>query len=355
MKSRSTIGVFSLLSLVLVAAFFLVGPVQHAQTGTPNVNIVMIAGAFETEGDSGAIQRNFYLRRSDTSNTCTIIYRSVDGTAQAPSDYSPLSGVLTFLPGELDKFVQVQIVGDTVFELDERFRFEITSATGCQANPNFLEVTIYDNDAPGPGVSAVSLFSPGPAGAEGNFGVTQYNFWIDRVGDLTMPCTVNYITRDGTAFAPEDYTARSGTYSFTAGQVRGTITVNVIADLFTEMDETFFFDITGTTGCILRNHRSVMAEIIDGDMPGPSCSGGIEGDANLDAAIRVNDLVIMRRAILGLEPAALLGCSLQKLDITPDCGDGSVNSGDVTILRQWILQGSVQRPNCGPIGPPPLF
>lgn len=207
-----------------------------------------------------------------------------------------------------------------------------------------------------PATSFVGVSQPWPIGAEGDFGPTTFIFSVTRTGDLIGQCQVIYETRDNSAFAPEDYISVSGTVTFAPGQTSVQIPISVVGEMFLEQDETFFLALTSAAGdCSINSALGITTILNTEGIPPGSCPLGIEGDAGLDAAIRVNDLVMMRRAILGLEPAALLGCSLQKLDITPDCGDGSVNSGDVTILRQWILQGSVQRPNCGPIGPPPLF
>ena len=51
--------------------------------------------------------------------------------------------------------------------------------------------------------------------------------------------TVDYATADQTALSPGDYTATSGTLTFTPGQTTRQITVAVQGDLLDEENETF--------------------------------------------------------------------------------------------------------------------
>ena len=50
---------------------------------------------------------------------------------------------------------------------------------------------------------------------------------------------VNYATVDGTASAPGDYTAKSGTLTFSAGQTTKSVLVSSIQDALDEPNQTF--------------------------------------------------------------------------------------------------------------------
>ena len=50
---------------------------------------------------------------------------------------------------------------------------------------------------------------------------------------------VDYLTADGTAIAPADYTAASGTVTFAAGQVSRPVAITVRGDTLDELDESF--------------------------------------------------------------------------------------------------------------------
>jgi hypothetical protein len=60
-----------------------------------------------------------------------VQYATSDGSATAPSDYSPTSGTLTFRPFETSKQVQVQIVGDASSEPDETFQLVLSNPQGA--------------------------------------------------------------------------------------------------------------------------------------------------------------------------------------------------------------------------------
>jgi len=79
---------------------------------------------------------------------------------------------------------------------------------------------------------------------EGDTGTTDFDFTVSLAAAAEETVTVDFDTADGTASAPSDYSARSGTLTFTAGQTSKTITVQVNGDTDVESDETFFVDLS---------------------------------------------------------------------------------------------------------------
>lgn len=74
--------------------------------------------------------------------------------------------------------------------------------------------------------------------AEGNTGTTTLSFPVTLSAASTEAVSVHYATADGTATAPADYTAATGTLSFKPGEKAKTIAVSVIGELSYEPDET---------------------------------------------------------------------------------------------------------------------
>lgn len=70
------------------------------------------------------------MRVGGTKGTVTVQYRTVDGTARAGSDFTSVTGTLTFLPGESAKTVKIDIKNDTDSEGEENFTFTLESPTG---------------------------------------------------------------------------------------------------------------------------------------------------------------------------------------------------------------------------------
>ncbi|OLE54494.1 MAG: hypothetical protein AUG51_07860 [Acidobacteria bacterium 13_1_20CM_3_53_8] len=75
---------------------------------------------------------------------------------------------------------------------------------------------------------------------EGNSGSTNAAFTVTLSAASTQAVTVDYVTSDGTATAPSDYDAQSGTLVFTPGQTTKTINIAVKGDTLPELNETFF-------------------------------------------------------------------------------------------------------------------
>jgi hypothetical protein len=62
--------------------------------------------------------------------------------------------------------------------------------------------------------------------------------------------TVNFTTTDGTATAPADYTATSGTLTFSPGQTRKTVTVDVVGEKVFEGNELFWLVLSSPVNAI---------------------------------------------------------------------------------------------------------
>ncbi|MDQ3712621.1 MAG: FG-GAP-like repeat-containing protein [Acidobacteriota bacterium] len=105
-----------------------------------------------------------------TTQTVTVGYATMNGTATAGSDYTATSGTLTFNPLETSKTVTVIINGDEINEGDETFFLRMTNpvnasisvsqatATIKNFNPQTAKPTAYDFD--GDGKADVSVFRP---------------------------------------------------------------------------------------------------------------------------------------------------------------------------------------------------
>jgi hypothetical protein len=75
-----------------------------------------------SEGDAGTTDFIFTVSLAESNlATIQVDYATADGTALAGADYVPVSGIVIFDPGEIDKPVTVQVIGDTVDECFEEF------------------------------------------------------------------------------------------------------------------------------------------------------------------------------------------------------------------------------------------
>ena len=89
-------------------------------------------------GETTLAEFEVSLSRS-SSLEVTVGYATRDSTAEAATDYSAASGVLTFSPGETGKTVSVTVNGDDEVEADETFALSLSSPSNGQVDPQNAE------------------------------------------------------------------------------------------------------------------------------------------------------------------------------------------------------------------------
>ena len=162
-------------------------------------------------------------RLGDTSGTSTVDYNTRDGTAIAGVDYTPVSGTLTFNPGDTYTTIIVPILNDGQPDGIEDFTVNLTNPTGGYlGNATTDDVTVSDPATP-------TVFFD-----QSNFSVDESSgtatIQVDRSGDLSQQSTVYYSTSDGTAIAGTDYTAAPNVLTFNQDDSIATFTVPILND-----------------------------------------------------------------------------------------------------------------------------
>ena len=89
----------------------------------------------------------------------------------------------------------------------------------------------------------------GGSGKEGDEDGIDFTVTLNEAASETV--TVDYGTSDGSADAGDDYTAKSGTLSFSAGETSKTISVAIEDDIENESDETFTVTLSNASGANL--------------------------------------------------------------------------------------------------------
>jgi Calx-beta domain/RTX calcium-binding nonapeptide repeat (4 copies) len=103
------------------------------------------------------------------------------------------------------------------------------------------------------GVPKVTISIADATAAEGNSGTTTLSFSVSLAAASSKPVSVQFATADGTATAPADYAAASGTLTFAPGQKTKAIAVGVVADLAIEQDETFSMRLSNPVNASIAN------------------------------------------------------------------------------------------------------
>jgi uncharacterized repeat protein (TIGR01451 family) len=177
-------------------------PANDTATDATDVVGVVIDDVTVDEGNAGMATAALAVRLLSPSATpVTVDFATGDGTATAGSDYLPVAGTLSFAPGETLKTVDVTVLGDTVFEVDETFFVTLSNAAGAPIVDGLAVGTILNDDSALPSGSRDELVhgssevrslesAPGPMAIAQYWGIRQqplssYEVVVDGAsGDL---------------------------------------------------------------------------------------------------------------------------------------------------------------------------
>jgi len=200
------------------------------------------------EGNSGATNANFIVSLATPSTqTVTVQYESLDGTATvADNDYTPVSGTLTFNPGQVSKSVFIPVHGDLKAEVDESFTLRLFNATNADIFVPTGTGTILSDDG--------EITATDADVNEGNSGTTTLNFTVALFpANTAQTVTLDYTTANGTATAGSDYLATSGTLAFAPGETVKTVSVTIYGDTDPESFETVQLLLSNASNAVIRN------------------------------------------------------------------------------------------------------
>ena len=249
------------------------GAVIDPIAGTAEVTIVdnevlhTISVTDVTVGEGDGVAKVTVHISPPATGLAAVQYATADGTATAPADYTPITGQLLIVTGETTRTLEIPITDDTLDEPEETFTLSLSNAAGAVIDPGSgtATVTIFDNDLPStlcigtlPAVPAaldaeLLLYETAPIflrATQGSFSSCNPLVAVGEAsGSVTLAIfleppsaglvAVEYATVDGTAVAPADYGAGSGTVLFAAGETTKLVNININNDAEQEGPESF--------------------------------------------------------------------------------------------------------------------
>lgn len=269
---------FGALALLAGLALTSAAPVLAARTndGSP---AAMRQGNLATEPNSMQLSAATYsvdehagtatitvTRQGGANSSASVTYAASTFAAEANVDFTPVSGTLTFGPGETVKTFTVPIIDDMLDEDDERVLITLSNPTdgATLGEPHSALLSIVDDD-PEPVVSiGDARVSEGVAGGELSFPVTISNPSGRGAG-------VEVVFEDGTAKLPQDYLPCNGLIEFRPGETSRTISVPIINDALHELDETIHVRLQNPISGALIGNGTATITITDDD-PAPALS-----------------------------------------------------------------------------------
>ena len=222
----------------------------------PHVSLSNSISVAETAGVHGAVF-NVSLT-APTSHRMTVNFATADVSAQNGLDYTPVSGSLTFDPGQVLLAFPVTILDDTMDEFDETFNVNISPNVGILQQGQST-VTILDDDAPPLLAIADATTIEGTNVGRG----IVFQLGLSAPSGKTV--TVLYSTANGTA-TTDDYNVTSGMATISPGQTLLNVGFQAKPDRLNESNETVFLNLSSPVNATLADNQGV-GTILDDDAP----------------------------------------------------------------------------------------
>jgi hypothetical protein len=183
--------------------------------------------------------------------------------------------------------VTVQVNGDTTAEPNETFTVNLSNAVGNATIADAQGVGTIVNDDQVVIVPPSRISVTDATTAEGNAGQTAFRFTVSLDAAQAAPVTVDFNTGDGTATAPSDYVATSGTVTFAPGETAKIVTVQVNGDTTKEANETFTLNLVNATGNATIADGHALGTILNDDRKRPPHRRTLSNGLNDKAAKRL--------------------------------------------------------------------
>lgn len=169
------------------------------------------------------------VRAGDVSYPVCVDFETEDGTAEAGSDYEPLSGTLVFRPGETQQQVFLTVIDDDIFEEDEHFYVRLSNprylnpmpdaVPPCAANGNLMPAPL---ELGSPSIATVVILDDDHGGVFGfreavqevPENVGEYRLRVCRCSGARGRVIVPFRTLEGSAKPGADYRHVEGVLVF---------------------------------------------------------------------------------------------------------------------------------------------
>ena len=205
----------------------------------------------DASGNEGDPIRFTVIRAGAADNEASLRWRTADGTATSPADFSRRSTrTLTFAAGETSKtLAPIRTEQDTLDEPDETFELQLLDVakaaddpggTPTITTPTAVGTIIDDDDTPGFTI----------ADAEGTEG-GPIRFEVTRTGAVSNEVSVQWTTATGTATGADfAQVLVPQTLTFASGVGTQTVTVDTTEDMLSELDEAFQVELNGAAKAV---------------------------------------------------------------------------------------------------------
>merc|ERR1719410_1607119 len=191
----------------------------------------------------GSFEVTIVREGGDLSLPVCVDYKTEDGTACSPDDYTGVEGTLNYGPGETEKKVTLSVEDDDIFEEDEHFYIRISNPRrkdGIEipqmsvegegmvpsiqlGTPHMATIMILDDDHGG-------VFQFENTETEIVESIGTFELKVARMSGARGKVAVPYTTEDGTAKAGKDYESVEGELVYCNEENSKTIEIPIIEE-----------------------------------------------------------------------------------------------------------------------------
>ncbi|XP_048733379.1 sodium/calcium exchanger 3-like isoform X2 [Ostrea edulis] len=191
----------------------------------------------------------------------TVTVETIDGTAEAGSDYKPLKEDIKFAINERLREVYIEIIDDDEWEPDEIFFVKLSLlhehkdvVIGKMA---INQITIINDDEPG----KFEFSKPSYIIRESN---ECAQIFVNRVNGADGTVTVRWRTKDLTALHNKDYVGGDGTLTFEHGETSKSINLKILETNVLERDHSFQIEIfSPSTGAAIGKISKAIVTLVN--------------------------------------------------------------------------------------------
>lgn len=210
----------------------------------------------------------------------SFAFRTVDGDAKAGTDYVARTGTVTFLAGQTEAVVEIDLIDNGAAEATESFILQVDGAGGIPGSVGTALILDDDSAAPTLSVEGGTTF-------EGDY----LYFTLRLSKPATDVVTVDYATLPKSALLDDlvDYfnSPLTGTVTFAAGETVKRIAIYARGERDDELDEAFALELRNPSGAVFGGGNGALQAlgwVLDDDGPG------------LNRTVAVSDAIVTEQA-----------------------------------------------------------
>jgi hypothetical protein len=209
---------------------------KKSLNATADEPVISINDVTVSEGDTGTVDAVFTVSLSASyTDTVTVNYATVEGTATSPDDFNSTSGTLSFLETITTQPITVTIQGEVFAEATETFSVSLSAPTNATLGDDIGVGTITDDDV-GITVSPQNLTT-----AEPNITDT---FSVVLLGQPSADVTVDLTSLDTSEGTLSTDTLTFNTGNWSEGQI---VTVTGVDDDIVDGNVEYTIQVTASS------------------------------------------------------------------------------------------------------------